>query len=618
MERVNLKLWSYESGSFVLKAIIDDYEEASWTDSLYEAGDFTITINYNIPNALLFQRGMFIQFGEDETRLGEIQKITDNVGEDGKGSQQRQITGKDARIIFKKRIIKSLNAEGLYEFMGKGELCIRNLVYSQCGAGAELKRQLPVTNTIPLDVNAIGEVYYVSESFTNLYEALSKIATQTKIGWRIRFHSRTLVLECFAGTDRSTTVFFSTDYDTLKDGTFSDSSESFANTVYVGGKGSGADRDIYEGEKLEGGVTPSGLDRYEAWDNQSSMTTEDEYTAEANNVLIQYGNTIEVSGNGLIKSSYIYNENYFLGDTIKLAFSGKSADVQILGVTEVWSAGGKDISFSFGKSINDLSKQLNLMMTAIQNASNKNSTTDSVKWYTIPTDTEMNKASSIYNTIGFIGNVGAGATFKLYWDDERNGCKSYHVYIKELTGAGYLTLTTGVAGAQDLVLNAGTYVAIIYVDTSGNVNSQACTASSVVAQGNNQPVTSDAVYQALQTASGGVTIRRLKDADTSATGSTYSLDSGESFLDWDFIIPIVTLYDSEQQQTQFIPKGEIEWQIAHQSTDNAFMQCGSTGGTDRRLAWCPKSATTYRVGIRNGTSGHLPHLWGFYGVKFGI
>lgn len=116
---------------------------------------------------------------------------------------------------------------------------------------------------------------------------------------------------------------------------------------------------------------------------------------------------------------------------------------------------------------------------------------------------------------------------------------------------------------------------------------------------------------------GGFQIKRLKDADCSATGTTYSLDSGESFLDWDFIIPIVTLYDSEQQQTQFIPKIEIEWQIGHSNTDSAFMQCGSTSGTDRRLAWCPKSESTFKVGMRNGTSGHLPHLWGFYGVKFG-
>lgn len=137
----------------------------------------------------------------------------------------------------------------------------------------------------------------------------------------------------------------------------------------------------------------------------------------------------------------------------------------------------------------------------------------------------------------------------------------------------------------------------------------------VVEDGNMSPVTSNAVFDTLVNIS-GVTVKRIKDADTSATGTTYSLDAGESFLDWDFIIPIVTMYDSEQQVPLFIPKVEIQYHIDHVDY-NAFLHCGSTGGTDRRLTWGPVSATTYRVGLRNGTSGHLPHLYGFYGVKFG-
>ena len=42
-EKVNLKLYTYENNSFVMQAIIDDYEEISFSDNLYEAGDFTIT-----------------------------------------------------------------------------------------------------------------------------------------------------------------------------------------------------------------------------------------------------------------------------------------------------------------------------------------------------------------------------------------------------------------------------------------------------------------------------------------------------------------------------------------------------------------------------------------------
>ena len=613
-EKPQLKLYKYENDSFVLKAIIDDYLELSWEDNLYSAGQFTISINFNIPNASLFERGLFVNFGGN--KFGEISTIQDSIGEEGKASQFRVITGYDARYILKRRVIKNTNSNGLWQMTDKGELCLRNLIKDQCGTSAEAKRQLPIINIIPESENAIGKEYTVSESFTNLYEVCKTIATQSEVGWRLDFNNEELILVCFSGTDLSENVRFDTDFESLRDGEFSDSSESYSNTIYVGGKGQNDDRDIYEGENLIDGESPSGLDRFESWDSQSSLTTENEYEAEALSMLTQYGQTITMTGNGLAKCPYEYEKEYFVGDTIILAFSGKSAKVQILSVTEHWGWNSYDINFQFGKPQNNLTDQLQLILRQIQKASNKESSTDSVRWYEIPVDEEMPKADVTYRTIGFIGDCGNdGETFKLYLDDEKTGAKTYHVYFKQLAGSGKLTLTTGKEGAQDLVMSSGTYVAIIYVDEDGNISLNSSTPTETIQEGNSSPASSNAVYETVNSL---FTIKRLKDADTSATNTTYNLDSGESFLDWDFIIPIVTLYDSEQQQTQFIPKAEIEWQIASSGSDSAFMQCGSTSGTDRRLAWCPKSATTYRVGMRNGTSGHLPHLWGFYGVKFKV
>ena len=481
-----------------MQAIIDDYQEISFAHNLYEAGDFTITINYNIPNALKFERGMWVQFGNDPYMFGEILSITDSIGADGKGSQIRSITGKDARFIFKRRVIKNLNNEENWAMTAKGEICLRELVKAQCGAGAETKRQLPITNVIPTTADAIGDEYSVAESFTNLYDVLTTIATQSGIGWRIKFENSSMTLECYAGTDRGSTVQFSTDFDSLSDGEFTDSAESYANSIYIGGKGTGSDRDIYEGEQEIEGSSPSGLDRYEAYDNQSSMTSESEYEAEALSMLTQYGQTVELQGNGLAKSPYTYKEQYFIGDTITVAFSGKSAKVQILSVTENWSGRGEyGISFSFGKPQNDLARQLQLILKQIQKASNKTSSTSSVKYYTIPTDTTMPKADVIYDTIGFIGECASGgSTFQLYWNADKTGAKTYHVWFKQLAG-GKLTLTTGVAGATNLVMNSGTYVAIIYVDTEGNITMAGATTTDVIASGNNQPASSNAVNQSL-------------------------------------------------------------------------------------------------------------------------
>ena len=71
------------------------------------------------------------------------------------------------------------------------------------------------TNNIPVEENAIGKTYSVSESFSNLYEVCKTIATQSEIGWRIKFENGLLTLEVYAGTDRSQTVQFSTSFDSL-------------------------------------------------------------------------------------------------------------------------------------------------------------------------------------------------------------------------------------------------------------------------------------------------------------------------------------------------------------------------------------------------------------------
>lgn len=490
-EKPQIKLYAYQNNIFVLKAIIDDYAEASFERNLYQAGSFTITINYNIPNSHLFKTGLFVQFGNDPYDFGEIYSIQDAIGADGKGSQVRTITGYDSRYILKRRVIRNRNSNGVWAMTAKGELCIRNLINDQCGSNAERMRRLPIINVIPTEENAIGKVYSVSESFTNLYEVCRTIATQSEIGWRLNFDGSGLTLECYNGTDRSETVRFDTSYESLSDGNIKDSLESYSNLIYIGGKGQNDNRDIYE----SGGIVPDllavddtfvlateegipiavrngimqGLDRFESWDN-SKLTTEEEYQAEALSMLTQYGQTVQMEGNGLAKCPYIYKEQYNVGDWITVAFSGKSAKVQILSVTEHWAWGSYEIQFSFGKPQNNLAEQLQLMLKKIQSATNsEGSSTESIRWYTIPRDTKEPKEDITYDTIGFMGNCGAGATFKLYLDSQKNGAKTYHVYFKELEGSGKLTLTTGIAGKENLVMDTGTYVSIIFVDEFGNV-----------------------------------------------------------------------------------------------------------------------------------------------------
>ena len=501
-EKPQIKLFKYSQNSFRLIAIIDDYMECSWERNLYEAGQFTISINYNIPNSHLFDKGLFVQFGDDVYDFGLITKIQDNIDQNGKGGQIRNITGFDARYIFKSRVIKNLNSNGLWEMTSKAEYCLRSLIDYQCGSQAENKRKLPIINIIPSAENAIGNEYTVSESFSNLYDVCKTIAAQGGIGWRLRFENGELSLECYEGTDRSSSVQFSPSFDSLRDGNFIDSSESLVNSVYIGGKGNNSERDIYEGESLIGSESPGGFDRFESFDNQSQLTTEDEYKNQADSILTQYAQTLSMSGNGLAVCPYIYKEQYDVGDKIKFSFSNKTANVQILSVTEHWSWNNYEINFSFGKPENTLKDQLQLILRKIQKASNKTNATESVKWYEVPDDNAMNSDDVTFDTIGFTGNVGTGFTFRLYLDSQKTGSKNYNIYFKNLTGTGKLTLTTGIAGASNVVLDIGDYVGIIYVDVDGNISVAAMTSTNTVEEGNSQPVTSGGVAEALSNISG--------------------------------------------------------------------------------------------------------------------
>jgi hypothetical protein len=564
-EKPIIKLYKYENNSFVMQAQIDDFQEVSFEHNIYEAGTFTITINYNIPNALLFQRGLFVQFGSNPYDFGEIITIQDSIGQDGKGSQIRTITGRDARYILKRRVIKNMNSNGLWAMTDKGEIVLRSLVQDQCGTNAEAKRQLPISNTIPASASAKGKEYSASENFSNLYEVCKTIATQSEIGWRMAFDGSGLTLEVYEGVDRSQTVRFDTSYESLSNGEFQDSSDSFSNAIYIGGKGQNDDRDIYEGED----GTPSGLDRFESWDNQSSLTVESEYEAEALSMLTQYGQTLTMNGNGLAKCPYVFREQYDIGDSVTVAFSGKSAKAQILSITEHWTWGSYDISFAFGKPQNNLADQLQLMLRKIQEASNKTNSTDSVRWYTIPTDTAMPKADVTYNTIGFVGTVGTGATFTLYLDNEKTGAKTYHVYFKQLGGTGKLTLTTGVSGATNLTLNAGTYVAIIYVDENGNITNTASTPTNTIETGNTQPATSNGVAVSVAEA-----IAPLQPIDSVTDGSMRPVTSNavyKEFQDKNCVHSIAVTY----QQSRTIDFGNWGYGVCMGNIDGAGNFCFS-------------------------------------------
>lgn len=481
-EKPLLKIYKFINNSFIQQAIIDDYQSCSFERNMYQAGQFTITINSNIPNASKFKRGLFVQFSEDVYDVGEIQNISYTINSNGKGSQIMTITGYDLRYLLKRRVIVNLNSSDSWSMTNVAEVCLRNLIKDQCGENAEEKRRIPIINEIP--ENPLGSNITISEAYSNLYEVVMTTATQSELGWKIKFDEN-LTLEFYQGNDKSSFVSFSTDYESLASGNFTDSTDSYTNAIYIGGKGEGSDKEIYEGEASvesekilvdeniflsdENGnrlvvsfVPPSSLDRFECYDNDSELTSDSEYNQRVNSLLSQYMQTITVQGTTLAKSPYLYKKDYDVGDTVNVSFDEKSANVQILSVTEQWSKGSYSIQSTFGKPKNNLSNQLQIILRKIQLAGNKSIKMESVKWYEVPELTEQSESEVIYNTLGF---TGSGGRFTLYLDDNKVGSKNYNIYGKNLSGD--LILETMQGG--EITFTEENFVARIYIDTDGNI-----------------------------------------------------------------------------------------------------------------------------------------------------
>lgn len=468
-------------------AIIDDYQECSYTERAYEAGEFSITINKNIPNADFFKNRRFVQFGDCDYCIGEISSISESVGSEGKASQLLVIHGYDCRYLFKRRVISNFNNGNSFTISGSGEYCLRELIRSQCGENAEEKRRLPIENVMGA---GYGNYCTVSESFTNLYDVLCEIATQSLLQWYIVNDNGNLKLVCDEGVSRISTVIFSKDTDSIESGDITLSNETYCNVAYIGGKGNGENRDIYEGEKIVGdsyllltedeedrlsigtnsflmlsGEPAKGIDRFECYQNESDLTNETEYKGKAENIFSQFGETVTINGTSLAKCPYVYKVDYNVGDTIGIKVADINYSAQILAVTETYSKLSYSIEYELGSPKKTLAQQVESIIKKIRNAeiTQNISVSTQFKYYdTYPVI--MTEADAKQDKIGF---TGAGGNVKLFLNTDGVGVKDYHVYVKNTTGN--VTLTTGSQGASNIVLEPGLYATIITVDENGNI-----------------------------------------------------------------------------------------------------------------------------------------------------
>lgn len=354
-------------------AEVDEYSSVTFTRSWSDAGSFTIILNYNSTFASYFQRGYFIQLGDDQYLTGVITEIEDNSGESGRGTQKRTIKGKELKWLLSRRIAVPGSSEVNYTIAGKAETVIKNAITQVISASATtVSRRIPYLTVEATSGSGIDIT--LSARYKTMFDELKKISEMSKIGWGIKIIDSSLVAWTGTGLDRSNTqntnpgAIFSNNLDTLKNATVKSSEIQYKNFLYCAGQGTGTNRNVQTG--YSGGSEPTGILRHEGFldsrDLNSTSKLNERLTAKLTELSVQD----MIDGSVLIQSPLILREDYDLGDIVNLDVYDRLITARITSVTESWAYNKYSINVTFDKQYPQFNQQVSEKIEELTNIVN--------------------------------------------------------------------------------------------------------------------------------------------------------------------------------------------------------------------------------------------------------
>ena len=354
---------------------IDNYEDAYYTRSWLDAGDFQITINRNKLDAFGYRytdslkRGYFIAWNKDPNKLGIITDIEKKVDESGKISEEFLVSGREALTLLKRRRVQPAAGNAYVTLNAPVETVLKTLVSGQAGPTVvDTKRKFSL-----LDIQADaagGTTYLLNARWTNLLDEVKAAILATGLSCDIVLNQAThrLTLVTNVGTNRTASqslngrALFTTDYETLKSASFKESELNYLSLAYVGGTGTGAGRTIRT--VYQGPNEPTDLDRFETFVDARDLSANADLDARGLNVLLANQYTMYVDGAILPYGNLIYQTHWDLGDIATTTYAGVSNDARITAVREHSAPLTYELDVTFDRSFPELPSSVAAQLAA--------------------------------------------------------------------------------------------------------------------------------------------------------------------------------------------------------------------------------------------------------------
>lgn len=343
------------SESMAFMAEFDTYSSLQFARSWHSTGSFQFVINRNLAKATLIDMNQKIMVGNSLNKLGIITDIQNKVEEEGKASEDIVVIGKELKHLFVRRTVNPLSGQASYTYTGSAETIAKTLVYNQMGAGASSERRFSRLK-IATDKGR-GSNYTIDEKWTiTVDQALMNLCLSSGMGWIVQFSLGDTVtpyeFEMLEGRDKSDSVLWSLELDSIRAGYYYQSDLQFRNVAYVGGAGVGTSRTF----RTVGSANDES--RYELFVDAQNLSTSadlDRYGAQA---LSTMNVTRYLKVQPLEISPFVYESDWDLGDIITVSAFDYTMIARVVEVKEIYEPNNYHLEITFDREFPNFYKNV--------------------------------------------------------------------------------------------------------------------------------------------------------------------------------------------------------------------------------------------------------------------
>ncbi len=239
------------------------YASLDYTRRYWGTDSFDLLINRRRLYASELTKGRMLYLPDEGDLIFLIEQIA-STQEGSQANDQMRVAGRSLEgIVTEERLAYPAAGDSHdRQTAVPAETAMRYYVNKNAGPLAVAARQIP-SLTIPASAGVGGTMSYAAR-YQLVAEVLSEIGLTSGLGWQITFDrvANTLVFNTVEGVDRTTSVFFDFDFETLEKWEELISILDSKTFALVAGQGEGVDREIVERYT---GAVPTGLDRREAF-----------------------------------------------------------------------------------------------------------------------------------------------------------------------------------------------------------------------------------------------------------------------------------------------------------------------------------------------------------------